>query len=446
MNDWINAEQTAERGEKLYRDGLWEQAAGELRSAIAVNPYNPLWHHTLALSLEAMEDYPGACAACRNALRLSSDDVDFINTLGLNLMRLGKYARAIKCFRQIERIDPDFEPSYCNRIIAYTQMGDHEQAELMFYLARQVRDECPLCWYNLGISFYVRRRYGRAVECWENTLRLDPNHPQTRARMADACWALGDLPQALRHYRAELAVYPDDVETMLDMGGLLMEMDSPLKARKTFIRALKCEPQCAEAHYCLGELAAQNLRFGEAARQFRLTLKIDPEFPGANLELARRAVRRRRRQEVLEHISAELRISGDMPRILDEAGRMLLEVKMPQKALEVFSRLVELTPRDPKAHHNMAVCLFRLGRLAEGMRHCRKALKLRPDYSLALYNLALAHLRAGSRRRARRCAARALALAPDNGNIRLLWRRLNLCNHGRTRPFGLPRSDGKPRM
>ncbi len=438
MNDWIKAELTAERGEEHYQQGMWEQAIAELRTAIAVNPYNPHWHHTLALALEATDDYRGASRACLNAIRLCPDEVEFINSLGVNLTHLGKYARALKCFRQIQRLDPDFEPAYCNCIITYTQMGDHQQAELMFYLARQVQSECPLCWYNLGISFYVRRKYARAVECWKNTLRLDSCHPQAHARIADACWAGGELTLAAKHYRAELALYHQDVETMLDLGALLMEMNYPRKAEKIFIRALQCRLDCAEAHYCLGELAEKQGRLEDAAEQFRLTLEIDPEFVGANLELARLAIRRRCRQRALGHLCAELRISRDAPRTVAEAGRMLLEIKMPQKALEAFNRLVELTPSDPRAHHNLAVCLFRLGRMDEGIRHCRKALKLRPDYSLALYNLALAHLQSGSMRRARRCAARALALSPENHTIKRLWHRINRRKRRLSRTFRLP--------
>ena len=33
-------------------------------------------------------------------------------------------------------------------------MGDHDKAELMFYLARQVKAECPLCLYNIANSLY----------------------------------------------------------------------------------------------------------------------------------------------------------------------------------------------------------------------------------------------------------------------------------------------------
>lgn len=53
-------------------------------------------------------------------------------------------------------MDPEFEPSYCNRIITYAEMGQHDMAEQMFYLAQQIDEECPLCYYNIGNSLASR--------------------------------------------------------------------------------------------------------------------------------------------------------------------------------------------------------------------------------------------------------------------------------------------------
>ena len=45
----------------------------------------------------------------------------------------------------IQELDPKFEPCYCNRIITYAEMGQHDTAEQMFYLAQQLTAKCPNC-------------------------------------------------------------------------------------------------------------------------------------------------------------------------------------------------------------------------------------------------------------------------------------------------------------
>ena len=140
MNEWMDAEERVERAQGLYEKGRWVEAAAELRAAIDSDPTNPAWHFNLALTLEAMDDCAGAESAYRQALALDDEDVDVLNALGVCLTRLGRHDEGRELFERIEHIDPTFEASYCNRIVTYTETGQHAEAEVMFYLARQVRE------------------------------------------------------------------------------------------------------------------------------------------------------------------------------------------------------------------------------------------------------------------------------------------------------------------
>ena len=86
----------------------------------------------------------------------------------------------------IENIDPSFEPGYCNRIITYTELNEHEKAEEMFYLARLYKEHCPHCYYNMGCSLSDRGLYDKAIYCWHKTLDLDENHPEVQVRIDEA--------------------------------------------------------------------------------------------------------------------------------------------------------------------------------------------------------------------------------------------------------------------
>jgi tetratricopeptide (TPR) repeat protein len=426
MNDWMDAEARVDRAHKLYQKGRWVEAAAELRAAISTNPYNAPWHFNLGLTLEAMEDYTGAVDAFQAARDLEPDDVESLNACGVNLTRLGRYAESLACFEKIVNIDPNYEPAYCNRIITYTEFGQHDDAELMFYLARQIKDECPLCYFHIGMSFYNRKLYDRAIDCWNQTLRLAPDNPQTHARLGDAYWAKNDLTQAAFHYRQELDVTGPEPDALLDLGEVLLEMDQLDEAERCFRRALKASPQHAAGYFCLGELAEKRNDLRSAELCFRRVLSLDRNYPGVHARLGRVLLRTNRRQEAGKHILAELKRSGDDPHSLQELGELLIEARLTDRAHSVLSRLVELSPADAHAQHNLAVSCFMMDRLDEGITHCRKALKLNPEYPLALYNMALAYLHKGQTAKARRYTARAMTLAPNDENILRLSRRLGM--------------------
>ena len=424
VNEWMDAEGRVERAHDLYEDGRWAEAAAELEAAIAVNPYNASWHFNLGLTLEALEEYPLACKAYRDALELAPHDIEALNCLGVNLTRLGQYAEGLGCFRRIEELDATYEAAYCNRIVTYAEMGQHDDAEVMFYLAQQLKADCPLCFYNIGNSLYARRLYGRAIYCWKKTLRLDANHPQANVRIAEAYWAQGELAEARKHYEAELRLSPADADVLVDYGELLDDLGCPRQAEEEYRRALELVPEHPSAHFCLGELALVRGQPAVAEEHFRRVLKADKHFPGIHIRLAQTMIRRGRVQQAAKHIVKELRQSGDDPGTLQELGQLLLEAHLIRQANGVLRRLVHLAPTDPCAQHNLAVSFFRMHRIDEGIRHCRKALKLKPEYPLALYNLALAHLQKGQVLRARRYVARAMTIAPDDEHVRRLSERL----------------------
>jgi tetratricopeptide (TPR) repeat protein len=426
----MDAEARVESAHRHFEQGRWPEAAAELRAAIDINPHNAAWHYNLGLTLEAMDDFVRAGEALQRAVELEPDDVEILNSLGVNLTRQAMYAESLEIFGRIEKIDPAYEPSYCNRIITYTEMAQHDRAELMFYLARQVKDECALCCYNMGNSLYARQEYDRAIDCWQQTLRLDLNHRHANARIAEALWTKGDLAGARKYYEAELQCDVDDIETLLDYGEMLMDLGQLDEAREKFVEALKINPGDAAALFCLGELAMNKRAMAAAERHFRRALQADPAYPLVHARLARVLLKRGRLQEAAKHLLYEIKHAGNDIDILHELGHLLLEAKLVKQANSVLKQLVDLAPGDAHARHNLAVSFFRLNKHREGIKHCREALKLKPDYVLAFYNLALAHLRIGEMDRARRYASRAFVLDPNDESVRGLSKRIGIVPQG----------------
>lgn len=417
MPGWMDAEQRVQRAHDLYGKGRLVEAAAELQAAIDVNPHNGAWLFNLGLTLEAMGDHLRACQAYRKALAIDGDDIESLLCLGINLTRLSRYEDALECFEHVERIDPSHEPCYCHRITTYCEMGQHDKAELMFYLARLFKDRCPDCYCNIAASFYARGMYDHAVNCLVEALRIDPQFPQAHACIAEARWAQGKLDEARSHYESELRVGVDDTETLVDLGELLIEMNLAEEAEHAFTKALAKASDHAGAHFGLGQVALDSSKLSKAEMEFRLVLQTDPDYPGAHAMLARVLLRRQRFDAAAKQLLSELKMCGDDPATLQEIGRLFVESRRPGQANTVFRKLVRLNPLDAHARHGLAVSCFLLRNLDEGIMHCRRALKLKPDYALALYNLAVAHLHKGELTRARRYATKALTISPHDHRV-----------------------------
>jgi tetratricopeptide (TPR) repeat protein len=108
-------------------------------------------------------------------------------------------------------------------------------------------------WFDLGCELDAASP-DEARHAYEQALAQD-------ARLADAHVNLGRLHQhrgaaglAERHYRAAIALAPDDAVAHYNLGGLLEETGRAPDAIAAYQRALHADPDFADAHYNLGLL------------------------------------------------------------------------------------------------------------------------------------------------------------------------------------------------
>ena len=424
MSDWQEAEQRVERAHDLYERGRWEEAVSELRRAIELNPTIGAWYFNLGITLDMMERHDEALAAYRKALSLDPEDLETLNAAGTDCVRIGRYKQAIRFFERVQKLDPAFEPCYCNRITAYSELGEHERAEEMFYLARQYKEKCPACFYNMGGSLFARADYDRALWCWRQVLEIDADYPQIHARIADVHWAKGQLTDARRHLMEELRCDPGNLDTLLDMGELLMEMRLPAAAGEKFRQVLDLDPEEPTAHYQLGVLAQSQGDNGLALERFKFVLQQDRHYVGAHLQIARIRHRQKNRPEAVYHANCELAQPDLDEATLLELGRLFMDMNQFESAQSALQRLVELNPHHVEGRHTLAVTLLLQNRLAEGIEQCRAVLKIQPKYMLAMSNLALAYLSRNDLARARYWLIQAMEIAPEDPQLRQIQSRL----------------------
>jgi tetratricopeptide (TPR) repeat protein len=426
MTEWDEAEQRVEKAHELYERGRWEEAVSELRAAIAINPYNGAWYFNLGLTLDMMDRIDEAIAAYRRALEMEPEDIEILNNLGTDCTRAGHYKESITHYRKIEQLDPSYEACYCNRIFAHAELGEHDTAEEMFYLARQHKEKCPLCFYNMGHSLFARGLYDRALWCWQQVLDLEPAFPQTHARMAEALWAKGQLPEAHQHFLHELRANPGDIDTLLDLGELLVEMGQPDAAGEKFRQTLELEPEEPTAHYHMGQLAMTQGDMEGALLQFRRVLRNDRNYAGAHLKLAQIYHRQGDLSETMYHANCELAQQKLDDETLLELGNLFMDLNQLGSAETAFQRILAANPQHNAARQNLAITLLLSERIEEGIEQCKIALRTQPKHMLVMHNLSLAYLTKGDFARARYWLHEALDIAPDDPQLKQLQTKLRL--------------------
>ncbi len=431
MDDWSQAENHAERARHFFQAGQWEQALAELKQALAVNPEQSDWHFGMGLTLDALHRYDEAVQAFDQALKLRGDDKDTMLHLAVDLLRTQHPDRAIEVLGRLNELDPNCEPGYCYRITAYAQKGDHEQAEVMFYLARQVQEECPLCYDHLAQSLASRGEYVRAAWCWQRVLKMDASFPGVHANLARLYWRQGRLDEARQEYLRELRADPGDTAALLELGHVLVELDRPAEAAEKFRRVLELDPEHAAAHLLLGELSLGAEHLDAAEASFTKALTHDADLAGVHLRLAQVALARGQQDEAWRQARMELARQHHAVTHTQELARLLVELGRPKPVEDLVNRQLQ---RAAEAHYprplTASLWMYRgvarmlVGRIEAGVADCRRCLHLDRENVLAMHNLVLAYAHQRRLARARAILRRALKLQPEDAQLRHLKHRL----------------------
>ena len=424
MNDWYDAEQRVERAQQLTEAQRWADAVVEIEAALDIDPDNASWHAHHAFLLEQLECPDESLLAYERSLDLEPADPEIRFGYSAVLMSLGRYARVVEVMSELAREYPDDERVYCHRVAAYAELGLHEQAEEMFYLAQQIDADCPHCFHHMGESLATRGKNAHALACWQRVLEIDPSYAGVNAKIARSYRLQKQFGQARQAYLCELRNDAGNTDILFELAELALQADQPATAVAKLQQIIELEPDHGRAHFALGKIFLRRKQPGKALNCFGAASRLGVRGPGLELRRGEAAMQLRRFGDARDCFERACADRKSDPHVHVALGDALSALGRFQSALDVYRRALALNRQSAACHYRVAVCLLRLERFDTGLEHCRQAIRLRPRYVAAMRDAVDACLHLGLWRQAKELAKQALEVDPTSEPFRRLLRRL----------------------
>src|SRR5687767_8232241 len=137
-----------------------------------------------------------------------------------------------------------------------------------------------------------KKLFGGAAKNPPDTLAQAPTPPplEPAANAADfkkrgsALLKQGDLKEAAQCYRQALALAPNDVGALVNLGFVLSELEQYAQARPHLEKAALLDPKQDDALYILGTIHRSTGNPDKAIEYFRSTLDLKPDFSICRLD------------------------------------------------------------------------------------------------------------------------------------------------------------------
>ena len=292
-------------GSLLLKDRKRHEAVPILTSGLQLRPdYLPA-QLKLAESLLESGRSEEAGKIYETILKRYSDSAEAHYGLGRVYASRGNLAEAAKLYSQACELFPAYGSAHYALAMTYRKLGeaDKAQAQLGLYergknivppiddaLRDQLRalDMSATSYLERGVALEQVGRFTDAIAATERATQLDPKLVLAHINLIILYGRMGNVPKAEEHYRAVLALNPDQFpKAHYDYGVLLMQHGRDQEAEEAFRRAIHANPSYAEAHNNLGVLLQRKGKISEALEEFKKALESRPDYRQAHFNLGR---------------------------------------------------------------------------------------------------------------------------------------------------------------
>ena len=385
--------------------------------------------HAYSLNAAARECY-------LNAGTLAPRDFRWIHLLGKLDQDADRVEEAIRRFKVVRALRPDYLAAMVNLGNIYLQLNRVSEARQSYYDALAIDRNNPAAHYGLGQVALSERDYGEAVRRFGEALKQAPGANRIHYSLAMAYRGLGNTELAKSHLALQGTVGVRVIDPLMDKlpeliagerlhlvrGKLALASNRSVEAVSEFQKALHANPESLEAHVNLGAALTQTGDFAGAIAQFQEAVRIDPKNLNAHYNLGVLFANENKYEAAISHLQAVLAINANDQSARFLLAQQLLKSNRPDEALTEFSRIVDIEPENEEALLEQAKLLLRMGNYRAARESLEKAHARQPNRVPT--GALLAYVLAASPQYDLRDGARALELAQR------IYQKTGSINHG----------------
>ena len=147
---------------------------------------------------------------------------------------------AISHWERAIEILPDVSSPYRNLGIVYSRVyKNYDTALYYFRKTLEIEPEDPMTLFNLGMTFEATGEYNRAIDFLQRSLAIDSNSVNTRSRLANIYYSMGNFKEAVYLNQEIMRIAPQEALPYVNMGNYYIFQKDTLNGIKYYEKAIE---------------------------------------------------------------------------------------------------------------------------------------------------------------------------------------------------------------
>jgi tetratricopeptide (TPR) repeat protein len=238
--------------------------------------------------------------------------------------------------------------NYFERALIYDPAGPQSLSYSAYYMMQDM------------MLTHDRRNLPLAGKRLEEALRASPNSPDILTAMAQWFYWMGRPQEEEAYSRRAIAARPDFMSAWLYLADGLRGQNKLDEAIQAYRQALAIDPNAIDAMNNLGIIYSTKGMTGEALKEFQLSLAIKPDQAMPHSRIGRILAETHRLPEAAAEFTRALQIDPANPHAHNDLGVALIQMGDYEMAAEQFSDAVRLDPAYANARQNLDFALAQI--------------------------------------------------------------------------------------
>jgi len=201
-----------------------------------------------------------------------------------------------------------------------------------------------MAWNSLGVAYGNAGQSAKAIEAYQQALRINPEHAEAWYNLGNAYDNAGQSAKAIEAYQQAVRIDPEFSWAWNNLGNAYDNAGQSAKAIEAFQQALRINPEYAKAWNNLGVTYVTAGQSAKAIEAYQQAVRINPEFSGAWNNLGLAYGNAGQSAKAMEAFQQSLRINPEYAEAWNNLGVAYSQSGQRGKVLEVYKRLKTLDP------------------------------------------------------------------------------------------------------
>ena len=264
--------------------GLYREALARVRAAGTTGSASARLRYEQADALFHLGDYKQAAAILLKTEPPEELRLDYHLLQGSAQALSGALPEAVKTLQTAVRIAPNRPEPYYRLAFVFVKGYRDQDAQDVLSAGLEAVPDSPSLLFASGVVNEIAGRYQQAIDCVQRSLKAEPHQPRAWSALGGLYGKVGQYDKASEAYQTAVSQQATP-ETTVNYADLLIRVGRFAEAERLLQETLERDRKMEKAYVTMGKLYNREKRYAEARNALERAIRLDPEDADAHFFL-----------------------------------------------------------------------------------------------------------------------------------------------------------------